>query len=80
MVFHHRQKVLTENMIPELAINNNTIIERVKEFDFLGLTLNENMDWSSHCHKIANTYLSSYYNIQFLNPISLTVLPNSMGI
>ena len=53
MVFHHRQKVLTENMIPELAINN-TIIERVKEFDFLGLTLNENMDWSSHCHKIAN--------------------------
>ena len=33
---------------------NNTIIERVTEFNFLGLTVNEYMNWNSHTQKIAN--------------------------
>ena len=33
---------------------NNTLIERVTEFNFLGLTVNEYMNWNSHTLKIAN--------------------------
>ena len=53
MIFHYRQRVITENDIPCLVINN-TIIERVTEFNFLGLTVNEYMNWNSHVQKIAN--------------------------
>ena len=41
-IFHYRQRVLTENDIPCLMINNTLI-----EFHFLGLTVNENMNWHS---------------------------------
>ena len=37
-IFHYRQHVITENDIPCLVINN-TQIERVTEFNFLGLTV-----------------------------------------
>ena len=53
MIFHYRQRILTENDIPRLMINN-AIIERVTEFNFLGLTVNEYMNWNSHTQKIAN--------------------------
>ena len=53
MIFHYRQRVITENDIPCLMINN-TLIERVTEFNFLGLTENEYMNWNSHVPKIAN--------------------------
>ena len=33
---------------------NDTGIEKVSDFDFLGLTINENMNWKSHIDKIAN--------------------------
>ena len=33
---------------------NNTLIERVTEFNFLGLTVNEYMNWNSYTQKIAN--------------------------
>ena len=50
--FHHRQKTLNENDYLKLRINDSEI-ERVQEFNFLGLTINEYLDWSSHCNKIA---------------------------
>ena len=53
MIFHYRQRILTENDIPHLMINN-TLIEQVTEFNFLGLTVNEFMIWNSHTQKIAN--------------------------
>ena len=53
MIFHYRQRVLTENDIPCLMINN-TLIERVTELNFLGLTVNEYMNWNSHVKKNAN--------------------------
>ena len=53
MIFHYRQRVLMENDIPCRMINN-TLIERVTEFNFLGLTVNEYMNWNSHVQKIAN--------------------------
>ena len=39
IIFHYRQRVITENDTPCLTINN-TPIERVAEFNFLGLTVN----------------------------------------
>ena len=52
MLFHHRQRGI-DNMIPTLKINNHEI-ERVKEFNFLGITIDENMNWNMHIQKIAN--------------------------
>ena len=53
MIFHNYQKVLTESEIPQLKINN-TPIERVTEFNFLGITISEFMNWGPHSLKIAN--------------------------
>ena len=53
MIFHYRQRVITGNDIPRLMINN-TLIEQVTEFNFLGLTVNEYMNWNSHTQKVAN--------------------------
>ena len=47
MILHYCQRILTENDIPHLMINN-TLIEHVTEFNFLGLTVNEFMNWNSH--------------------------------
>ena len=53
MIFHYRQRIITGNDIPRLMINN-TLVEQVTEFNFLGFTVNENMNWNSHTQKIAN--------------------------
>ena len=53
MIFHYRQKIIMGNDIPSLMINN-TLIEQVTEFNFLGLTINEYINWNSHTKKIAN--------------------------
>ena len=53
MIFHNYQKVMTDSDIPQLEINN-TPIERVTEFNFLGITINKFMNWGSHSVKIAN--------------------------
>ena len=50
MIFHKPQKKI---MNLKLKIDN-TDIEKVSQFDFLGLTLNENLNWKSHIDKIAN--------------------------
>ncbi len=33
---------------------DETIIQRFAEFNFLGLTLDENLSWKSHIHKLSN--------------------------
>ena len=53
MLFHNYQKLINEDDIPHLTIND-TVIERVTEFNFLGLTINEFMNWNSHSSKISN--------------------------
>ena len=53
MLFHNYQKTIDEDDIPHLIIND-TIIERVTEFNFLGLTINEFMNWNYHASKISN--------------------------
>ena len=53
MIFHYHQRIITGNDIPRLMINN-TLVEQVTEFNFLGLTVNENMNWNSLTQKNAN--------------------------
>ena len=53
MILHNHRKVIPTHGIPRLVINN-TVIERVTEFNFWGLTINEFMNWSSHSSNIAN--------------------------
>ena len=53
MLFHNYQNIINEDDIPHLTIND-TVIERVTEFNFLGLTINEFMNWNSHSSKISN--------------------------
>ena len=52
MVFHHRQRNI-DHLIPTLKISNHDI-ERVKDFNFLGITIDENMSWNMHIQKISN--------------------------
>ena len=50
MIFHMPQK-----KIPMLHVkNDDTEIEKVSNFDFLGLTINEHLSWKSHIDKISN--------------------------
>ena len=53
MIFHYHQRIVGETNIPNLMINGNNI-EQVDEFNFLGLTINEYMSWSSHAKKVSN--------------------------
>lgn len=50
MIFHKPQKKIKQL---HLTMNGSTI-ERVSEFDFLGLTLDENLNWKKHINKISN--------------------------
>ena len=59
MVFHHPNKLIPQNY--EIKIND-TIVERVHDFCFLGLTLNENLNWKTHVNNISNK-VSKYTGI-----------------
>ena len=52
VVFHAINKDI-EELVPELQINN-IAIERVENFNFLGLIFNEHMFWKHHIDAIAN--------------------------
>ena len=52
MIFHAMNKKI-DDLIPEIKIDD-ILIERVTNFNFLGLTLNENISWKPHIDKIAN--------------------------
>ena len=52
MIFRYPQKSLKS--IPELKLSiNNTSIDRVYHFDFLGLTISETLSWKQHVNKIS---------------------------
>ena len=52
MVFHHKQKnVCTKSL--KLYINSKKI-ECVKELNFLGVMLDENLNWKSHVQKVSS--------------------------
>ena len=53
MVFHFPQKKVTRDLIPRLLINDIPI-KQTQNFDFLGLTISETMQWNSHIDKVAH--------------------------
>ena len=53
MIFHNYQKVISAHEIPN-SIICETNIERVTTFNFLGITINEYINWNAHTSKIAN--------------------------
>ena len=53
MIFHNYQRVIANEDIPDLKINDKHI-ERLSCFNFLGLTINEFMNWNTYSAKIAN--------------------------
>ena len=52
MVFRYPRK--TNRLMPNLIISlNGHLLERVNNFDFLGLTIDETLSWKKHIEKIA---------------------------
>ena len=52
MIFHNYQRDI-KSCIPDVRINNQSI-ERVSEFNLLGLTIDEHLNWNAHIQKISN--------------------------
>ena len=52
MIFYHKQQNI-ENLIPQLNLNEQ-IFERVTNFDFLGLTIDQHLTWNGHVQKKSN--------------------------
>ena len=55
MIFHNKNKKI-QNIVPAVNINN-ILIERVQNFNFLGIVINEQLNWNTHidilCRKIS---------------------------
>ena len=51
MIFHHRQKNIARIKLKLLI--NNTPIECVSEFNFLGVVIDKHITWNSHIQKIS---------------------------
>ena len=52
MLFHHKKRNISK-IIPTVEIDSIRI-ERVTVFNFLGLTVDENLTWDAHVNKISN--------------------------
>ena len=52
MIFHHRQCNIGE-FIPDIRINDSPI-ERVTDFNFLGLQIGQHLNWNAHIQKSSN--------------------------
>ena len=62
---------MTNKKVDNLQLNINGIaIEKVYDFNFLGLTLNENINWKNHIEKIA---IKSSKIIGILNKLSSNI-------
>ena len=49
IIFHNHQRNI-DSLIPDIRINNQAI-ERVSEFNFLGLTIDAHLSWNAHIKK-----------------------------
>ena len=52
MIFHHRQRKIDE-FIPDIRINDSPI-EIVTDFNFLGLQIDQHLNWNAHIQKCSN--------------------------
>ena len=76
--FHTAQRIVA---YPELKINN-VIIDRVTEFNFLGLIISSNMKWKKHIDHIAlkvSKIIGIMYRLKFILPADvLLTIYNSL--
>ena len=49
MIFHHKQRNI-ENLIPQLKLKEQ-MIERVTDFNFLCLTIDQHLTWNERVQK-----------------------------
>ena len=52
ILFHNKNKNI-QNLIPNIKVNNIQV-ERVSHFSFLGITINEQLNWNLHLDKICS--------------------------
>ena len=55
MLFYQRQKKVA---IPNIKINN-TDLQCIANFNFLGLTFNKHLGWADHVNKLSKKYVKS---------------------
>ena len=70
MVFHLHKKVVT---YPDLQLNGNKI-ERVTQFNFLGLILQSNLSWNKHVNHISlkvSKTISILYRLKSVYPLKV---------
>ena len=73
MIFHNYQRDISL-FIPEIKINGQ-LVERVTEFNFLGLTIDEHLNWKSHIQKVSNKVSRSIGVLNRLNKfLPITIL------
>ena len=53
-MFHNKQWSI-ENLIPQLKLNEH-MIERVTEFNFIGLTIDQHLTWNEYVQKYQTRY------------------------
>ena len=80
MIFHYHQRDISK-YIPDLKINGQSI-ERVTEFNFLGLTIDQHVNWNAHIQKVSSKISRSLGVMcrlkKFLPPHILRLLYNSL--
>ena len=59
--FHNKNKKF-EYIVPSIKLENATV-ERIDNIHFLGIHINETLDWNSHIDKIYNK-ISRYLGVQ----------------
>ena len=68
MIFHNYQRDVN-HFIPEIKINGQ-LIERVTEFNFLGLTIDECLNWKGHNSKSVKQSLQIYRRFKQTKEVS----------
>ena len=53
MIFHFPQRNINFDVLPNIMIGNQNVLQAV-EFDFLGVVINQNLNWKPHIAKISS--------------------------
>ena len=70
MLFHTYEKRI-KTFVPNI---NNTNIEKVEEFNFLGLTLDTHLNWKIHSENIYNRVSGILNNLKYILPERIKLL------
>ena len=74
IIFHTKQRSIT---YPDLSINNN-LIEKVRSFNFLGLTISDDLKWHTHIRNVSRKISRSIGVINVLKHTFPTHILNTL--